>query len=275
MSAARRPRRVTEPAAERRADRGHSGGGVRHGATRAATLTGSIEDYLKAIYELERADGVAATSEIAKRLGFAPPSVTGMVRRLAALELITHERYRGVTLTASGRRAALGMLRRHRIIEAYLSRALGYPWDRVHDEAERLEHAASDELIDRMATAIGEPAVDPHGSPIPTREGALREVPQRMLAEQPVGERTRVSSVSDDDPEMLRYCATLAIRPGATVTVVERAPFDGPIVVEVGGTAGKPGVRHAVGSTLARAVYVDAARAGRRSAARGGGRPAR
>ena len=268
MSAARRPRRVAGPTTERPVERGHSGGGARHGATRDAGLTGSTEDYLKAIYELERTDGEAATSDIAKRLAIAPPSVTGMVRRLVALELITHERYRGVTLTPAGRRAALGMLRRHRIIEAYLSRALGYPWDRVHDEAERLEHAASDELIDRMATAIGEPAVDPHGSPIPTREGAVLELSQRMLAEQPVGERTRVSSVSDDDPEMLRYCATLAIRPGATVMVIERAPFDGPIVVEVGGTAGTPGARHAVGSTLARAVYVDAPREAHRGAGR-------
>ena len=115
-----------------------------------------------------------------------------------------------------------------------------------------------------MATAIGEPAVDPHGAPIPTRDGAVLELSQRLLAEQPLGERTRVSSVSDDDPEMLRYLATLAIRPGSPVTVVERAPFDGPIVVEVGGTARAPGARHAVGSTLARAVYVDAPHDGRR-----------
>ena len=120
-------------------------------------VTAPVEDYLKVIFELESAAGIAGTNEIAAELGFAPASVSGMVRRLAEQGLITHERYRGVRLTKAGRRAALRTIRRHRVIEAYLTRALGYPWDRVHDEAERLEHAASDELIDRMASAIGEP----------------------------------------------------------------------------------------------------------------------
>jgi DtxR family Mn-dependent transcriptional regulator len=136
---------------------------------RAAAVTAPVEDYLKIIFELEDAGGVAATNDIATALGFAPPSVTGMLRRLADQRLISYERYRGVTLTKAGRRAALRTIRRHRVIEAYLTAALGYPRDRVHDEAERIEHAASDELIDRMAAAIGEPALDPHGAPIPTR----------------------------------------------------------------------------------------------------------
>jgi DtxR family Mn-dependent transcriptional regulator len=134
-------------------------------------VTAPVEDYLKAIFELERnTGGVVGTNEIADALGFAPPSVSGMIRRLADLELLEYERYRGVRLTRPGRRAAMRIIRRHRVIEAYLTIALGYADDEVHDEAERIEHAASDQLIDRMAAAIGDPTVDPHGAPIPTRE---------------------------------------------------------------------------------------------------------
>ena len=131
-------------------------------------LTAPVEDYLKVIFELEAA-GAASTNDIAAELGIAPASVSGMVRRLAEQGLIAHQPYRGVRLTSAGRKAALRTIRRHRVIEAYLTTALHYPWDRVHEEAERLEHAASDELIDRMAEAIGEPATDPHGAPIPAR----------------------------------------------------------------------------------------------------------
>jgi DtxR family Mn-dependent transcriptional regulator len=139
-------------------------------APRASAVTAPVEDYLKVIFDLEDSGGVAATNDIAAALGFTPPSVSGMIRRLADQRLISYERYRGVTLTRAGRRAALRTIRRHRVIEAYLTTALGYPQDRVHEEAERIEHAASDELIDRMAAAIGEPDLDPHGAPIPTRE---------------------------------------------------------------------------------------------------------
>ncbi|MBI2795727.1 MAG: metal-dependent transcriptional regulator [Gemmatimonadetes bacterium] len=252
MSPSRRTRRAT--------GRGHSGGGARHGTAAGQALTGSVEDYVKAIYELAGASGgAAATTDIADRLAIAPPSVSGMLRRLAALELLTHEPYKGVTLTAAGRRAALRMLRRHRVIETYLARQLDYPWDRVHAEAERLEHAASDELIDRMASTLGEPAVDPHGAPIPSREGTMADIPQRMLADQPVGARTRVTSVSDDDPALLRYVASLDIRPGASVTVVERGPFEGPLTVRVSGKGGTER-QHVVGLAVARAVNVDAPR---------------
>ena len=192
-------------------------------------LSGPVEDYLKVIYELEASSGAAGTNEIAATLGIAPPSVSGMIRRLAEQALITHERYRGVRLTHAGRRAALRTIRRHRVIEAYLTTALGYPWDRVHDEAERLEHAASDELINRMATAIGEPETDPHGAPIPTRDGTLVEEPLVTLATVAVGDRVRIQRVGDRDAEQLRYLAELGIVPGRQVEVVARAPFDGPI----------------------------------------------
>jgi DtxR family Mn-dependent transcriptional regulator len=196
-------------------------------------LTGPVEDYLKAIYELERSGEPAETNAIAGLLNIAPASVSGMVRRLAEQGLITHERYHGARLTPAGRRAALRTLRRHRVIEAYLTSALGYSWDRVHDEAERLEHAASDELIDRMASAIGEPATDPHGAPIPTREGTLEErllVPLSSLA---AGETARVEHVSDRSAERLRYLAELGIVPGTEVHVIAREPFQGPIALRV------------------------------------------
>jgi DtxR family Mn-dependent transcriptional regulator len=197
-------------------------------------LTGPVEDYLKAIYELEQSGEPAETNAIARLLGIAPASVSGMVRRLAEQGLITHERYHGASLTTAGRRAALRTLRRHRVIEAYLTSALGYSWDRVHDEAERLEHAASDELIDRMAAAIGEPATDPHGAPIPTREGILEERALVPLAALDAGDLARVEAVSDRSGERLRYLAELGIVPGAEVKIVAREPFDGPIALRVG-----------------------------------------
>ena len=204
-------------------------------ASRAkAELTGPVEDYLKAIYELERAGQAAETTAIAGLLGIAPASVSGMVRRLADQGLIMHERYRGARLTAAGRRAALKTLRRHRVIEAYLTMALGYSWDRVHDEAERLEHAASDELIDRMAAAIGEPETDPHGAPIPTREGTLRERSLVTLASLEPGATARVERVSDRNAERLRYLAELGIVPGVAVQIIAREPFGGPIALRVG-----------------------------------------
>jgi DtxR family Mn-dependent transcriptional regulator len=196
-------------------------------------LSGPVEDYLKAIYELERSAEKAETNAIARLLGIAPASVSGMVRRLVEQGLITHERYHGVKLTSLGRRAALKTLRRHRVIEAYLTSALGYSWDRVHDEAERLEHAASDELIDRMAAAIGEPETDPHGAPIPTREGTLRERSLVPLASLHPGAAARVERVSDRNAERLRYLAELGIVPGAAVQIIAREPFGGPIALRV------------------------------------------
>ena len=215
-------------------------------------LTAPVEDYLKAIFEREAEGGVAGTNEIAGALGIAPASVSGMIRRLVDQGLITHERYRGVRLTKAGRRAALRTIRRHRIIESYLTTALGYPWDRVHDEAERLEHAASDELIDRMAEAIGEPTTDPHGAPIPTREGTLQDDEPSLVALASVAPGSRVSivRVGDRDPQQLRYLAELGIVPGTRVNVLDHAPFDGPISLRVGRAT------RAIGTALARGILV-------------------
>ena len=218
-------------------------------------LSGPVEDYLKAIYDLERGEQPAATNDIALRLAISPASVSGMVRRLADQGLITHEPYRGVRLTEDGRRAALRTLRRHRILECYLTEVLGYPWDRVHDEAERLEHAASEELIERMASALGDPVHDPHGAPIPSREGVVEASASRTLADAALGERVRVRQVMDDDAERLRYLAELGIRPGAVIRMLDRAPFDGPITLWVGDAGG--GATRAVGPALAAQVFVE------------------
>ena len=219
-------------------------------------LTGPVEDYLKAIYELARGDEPAATNDIADRLAISPASVSGMVRRLADQGLITHEPYRGVRLTGAGRTAALRTLRRHRILECYLTAVLGYPWDRVHEEAERMEHAASEELVERMAAALGDPRHDPHGAPIPTRDGRMEEAALRSLVEIPLGERVRVRRVRDGDAARLRYLAELGIRPGVLVRILDRAPFEGPITVWVDESGG--GATRAIGVGLAAEVRVEA-----------------
>ena len=218
----------------------------------AAALTAPVEDYLKAIYDIQQGGNAATTNALAERLALAPASVSGMVRRLATLGLIEHEPYRGARLTASGRAAALRTLRRHRVLESYLATVLGVPWDDVHAEAEQLEHAASDALIDRMAHALGDPLFDPHGAPIPTREGTVDETRHSTLADWPVGTRGTVMSVSDKDPVMLRYLGQLELRPGAMIEVLMRAPYDGPIDVRVGT------VTRQIGPTAARAVRIAA-----------------
>jgi DtxR family Mn-dependent transcriptional regulator len=217
-------------------------------------LSGPVEDYLKAIYDLELVGEPASTNDIADRLAISPASVSGMVRRLADQGLITHEPYRGVRLTTDGRTAALRTLRRHRILECYLTEVLGYPWDRVHDEAERLEHAASEELIERMAASLGNPLHDPHGAPIPTRDGSVEQAVLRPLAAAGTSERVQVRQVRDGDAERLRYLAELGIRPGAMLRILDKAPFDGPITLWIDAAGG--GVTRAIGVGLASEVFV-------------------
>ena len=219
-----------------------------HAALQHEVLTRSVEDYLKAIYRLSPHGRAASTSEIAQRLDLAPASVSGMVKRLSEQGLLEHIPYKGVQLTAEGRRAALRMLRRHRLIEAYLVAFLGYTWDTVHEEAERLEHAVSDTLVDRMAAVLGHPTVDPHGDPIPTSEGDIVELASIPLAEVPAGAAVEVRRVEEDQPDRLRYIASIGLRPGVRVTVVDRQPFEGPITVTVEGRT------HVIGHELARVV---------------------
>lgn len=213
-------------------------------------LTRSVEDYLKAIYHLSLEGQPASTSAIAAALDLAAPSVSGMIRRLSDQGLLAHVPYRGVELTAAGRQAAIQMVRRHRIIEAYLVDRLGYTWDTVHDEAERLEHAVSDALIDRMAQALGHPEVDPHGDPIPDAAGRVAERPWIPLTDFPAGEVAQLRRVDTGDPELLRYFGSLGLTPGALVRIAGQEPFDGPITVLAGGR------RHLLGPALARLLLV-------------------
>jgi DtxR family transcriptional regulator, Mn-dependent transcriptional regulator len=216
-----------------------------------APATEAVEDYAKAIYALaQRGEGAVGTSALAERLGISPASVTAMLKRMHAMKLVTHEPYRGVTLTAAGEKVALEVMRHHRLLEAYLSEALGMPWDRVHDEAEVLEHYISEELEERIATALGDPNRDPHGDPIPDRELVLGDEEGVALVELELGESGTFSRVSDSDPEMLRYLAEQGIRPGAELRVTERQPFGGPLFVEV------EGARHAIGGDLAQRMLI-------------------
>jgi DtxR family Mn-dependent transcriptional regulator len=217
----------------------------------ATAYTTSVEDYLKAIYEVSRPSGSAGSSEVAARLAVASASVSAMVRRLTEQGLVSHEPYSGLRLTKKGRSVALQLVRRHRVIEAYLVTALGYSWDEVHVEAERLEHAVSPELINRMAAAIGEPAVDPHGAPIPTAHGKLEEPRYRSLGDLAPGEKAQIVHVEDEDPELLRYLASLRFVPGATVTCLKREPYEGPLTIRVGSKT------HLIGLPLAARVFVN------------------
>jgi len=216
-----------------------------------APLTASVEDYLKAIYRLSAQGGFAATSDIAALLSLAPPSVSGMVKRLSETGLIEHVPYRGVQLTAQGRRAALRMLRRHRILESYLTTHLGYSWDDVHAEAERLEHAVSDELIERMARALDDPRYDPHGDPIPTAAGEIEETELISLAEAPLDLPLELRQVNTQDPARLRYFAEQGLTPGVRLTVSERQPFNGPTTVYLAAS----GTARVVGRELAQTLW--------------------
>lgn len=197
-------------------------------------LTRSVEDYLKSVFHLTSQGGFATTSDIAEMLEVAPPSVSGMMKRLSETGLIEHVPYRGVQLTPQGRRAALQMIRRHRILESYLTSKLGYDWGDVHVEAERLEHAVSEKLIGRMAEALGEPRYDPHGAPIPTEAGEIEEAELVTLAAVRVGATVVLRQVGDEQPDRLHYLAEQGLTPGARLAVIERQPFNGPTTVRLG-----------------------------------------
>ncbi len=195
--------------------------------------TRAIEDYLKAIHALSESGEAAGTSAIAERLGVAAASVTGMLKRLGELGYVDHEPYYGARLTARGRAEAVSLIRRHRVIELFLVEVLGYGWDEVHDQAERLEHAASDELVDRMAGVLGEPEVDPHGHPIPAVGAEFADQRFTSLAELEAGQPAILRRVSDEDADALRFLAELGLVPGAGLEVVGRGE-EGAVRVRVG-----------------------------------------
>ncbi|MCD6015610.1 MAG: iron (metal) dependent repressor, DtxR family [Solirubrobacterales bacterium] len=219
---------------------------------RGAANTEAVEDYAKAIYALaRRASGPVGTSALAERLGVSPGTVTAMLKRMAEMGLVEHEPYHGVALSAAGERVALEVIRHHRLIESYLAEALGMPWDKVHDEAEVLEHYISEDLEERIASALGDPSRDPHGDPIPDRELALTDDGGSVtLSQLEPGEDGTFTRVSDSEPEMLRFLDERGIRPGTEVSVRDADPFGGALMIVVDDTA------HAIGIELARRMLV-------------------
>ena len=213
-------------------------------------ITHVHEDYLKAIYHLERRHRRATTTAVAEVMGVSAASATNMLKRLAELNLVEYIPYQGARLTEAGRKVALEIIRHHRLLELYLAEALGIPWDKVHEEADRLEHVISEELEEAMARALGYPTVDPHGDPIPNRDGTMYHQEGHTLADMPEGVQGRVVRVRCQQPEMLRYLGTLGIYPGTLLMVRERAPFGGPLLINVEGRI------HALAYTVAREIDV-------------------
>jgi DtxR family Mn-dependent transcriptional regulator len=218
-------------------------------------ISHAVEDYLKAIYELEEDYGKVSTSALALKLNVAPASVTGMIQKLADSKprLVNYERHRGVLLTSAGRNIALEVIRHHRLIELYLAEELGYGWDRVDAEAEKLEHVISEEFEDKIAERLGHPTTDPHGDPIPAKDGTVAEKSRTPLTEMTTGQTARVARVRDDDPNLLRYLAELGIIPNATLLVSQKAPFDGPLHICVG----EDDTAHALGKEVTDNVFVE------------------
>jgi DtxR family Mn-dependent transcriptional regulator len=216
----------------------------------APELTAAVQDYAKAIYSLETRDGAVSTTALAERLDVRPASVSGMLRKLAVLGLVEHEPYRGVRLTKRGRLVALEVIRHHRLLELFLVESLGMSWDEVHAEAEVLEHVLSEDLEELIAAKLGDPTLDPHGDPIPSRELTIADDQALALYDLEPGRRMTFVHVSDADPEMLRFLAERGIVPGARLEVIERQPFDGPLYVRAGDEL------HVLGATLARAMHV-------------------
>jgi DtxR family transcriptional regulator, Mn-dependent transcriptional regulator len=216
------------------------------------TISSAVEDYAKAIYSLERhGDEPVTTNALAARLGVTPASASGMVKRLCELGLVEHQPYRGVSLTDDGRRVALEVMRHHRLLELYLVQSLGVPWDRVHAEAEVLEHVLSEELEELIAAKLGDPTHDPHGDPIPTRDLTIDEPPTESLCDLAPGVKGTFTRISDSDPDMLRFLAERGIAPGAAFEVIDKQPFDGPLFVQFGDEV------QVLGGSLTRAMRVE------------------
>jgi DtxR family transcriptional regulator, Mn-dependent transcriptional regulator len=215
----------------------------------------AVENYAKAIYALQRRGQAAVTTNaLAERLGVTPASASGMVKKLGAMGLVRHEPYRGVELTGDGERVALEVLRHHRLLELYLAERLDMPWDRVHDEAEVLEHVISEELEALIAAKLGHPTHDPHGDPIPTAELTIDEGSTVSMQSLDVGARGVFMRISDSDPEMLRYLGDRGIAPGDSFEVVDKQPFAGPVFARFGAET------HVLGGALAQAMRVEVGR---------------
>ena len=216
-------------------------------------LSEAVQDYLKAIYKLQEQGGVVSTSALAEAMEVTAASATGMVKKLAGLKLVRHNPYQGVVLSKAGQKMALEVIRHHRLLELYLAEALGYTWDKVHEEAERLEHAISEEFEEKIFEALGRPTRDPHGDPIPAKDGTIFAAEHDLLSELEPGAKGIIRQVSDSDAEMLRYLGTRGLVPDIAFEVLDKAPFNGPLTVKTGR------VSHVLGRELARHIWVEAA----------------
>ncbi len=214
-------------------------------------LSQSVEDYLKAIYVIQSEGESATTTNIANALDVSSASVTNMLKRLAKMNLLEHESYKGAKLTSAGNKIALEILRHHRLLELYLKEVMGYSWDEVHDEAEKLEHHISEQFEDRIAELLNHPTHDPHGDPIPSKEGVMPAMAQLSISEAKENTTYIIGRVKDQDPELLRYLEKIGVLPGSKIEVLEKAPFNGPIRVRL-----EDNFEQTIGHAVASEVYL-------------------
>lgn len=217
-------------------------------------FSNTVQDYIKTIYTLQQEQRPVSNGALKARLNISAPAVSEMIQTLVKLNLVRYEPYHGVELTPAGERVALEVIRHHRLIELYLYEALGVPWDEVHAEAEQLEHALSPRLIERIAERLGEPRFDPHGAPIPSRDLHLPQHLGEPLADAPIDTELQIVEVDDASPDLLRYLADLGLVPGQHVMVKSRAPFDGPLYVQIGDQVQALGKQTAAAIRVAEAV---------------------
>jgi len=221
--------------------------------TATARLTAAVEDYLKAIYKLQHEGEAASTGAVARTLGISPASVTNMAKRLAEMGLVEYESYQGVTLTAAGTKIALEVIRHHRLLELYLKEIMDYSWEQLHEEAERLEHHISEEFESKLDELLGYPTHDPHGHPIPTRDGTVDEMATHVLADLDAGQHAIISHLNDDDPALLHHLEERGLLPGRALEVIRREPFEGPMSIRIDGD------EQLVGQVVAKSVFVQPA----------------
>jgi DtxR family Mn-dependent transcriptional regulator len=218
-------------------------------------LTHTIEDYLKIIYEITTTDQRASTNQIAIALDVTPASVTGMIKKLSSTNppLLEYQSHRGVILTPEGEKVALEILRHHRLLEMFLHQILGYEWDQVHSEADRLEHVISEEFEERIAQALGNPSHDPHGDPIPTRDLSMPDSPSLKLSGLRTGQCARIHRVANEDPELLRHLSNLGLRPGIELEILDYSPYDGILTLRV--LPDQPSI--VLGPTITNQIYIE------------------
>lgn len=213
-------------------------------------LSQAVEDYLKAIYTLESEGDKATTTKIAEALDVSSASATNMVKRLSEMGLVDYQSYKGASLTDSGRKIALEIIRHHRLLELYLLEVMGYSWDEVHEEAEKLEHHISERFEDKIAKLLDDPTHDPHGDPIPTKDGLMPEMDAQPLIEADLEKEYIVSRVKDQDPEVLRYLEKIGLLPGIKIEIKEKAPFKGPVTLLV------EEKEQVIGNDVARNIFI-------------------